>query len=146
MGEPLLKMVAGMPQARLNPLVAGYTGDQVEGARTSVHRSRPSRHLTFTVTTEDTVDLATADRQPHLGPGSHAGQEGRPGRSPVRIAPDDPVSQVSTSLSTGSAWPCARRSTSPSPGTIGDDVRLRRRAVMVGSPDVDDKLHMKHRR
>lgn len=75
MDEPLLKMVAGMPQARLNPLVAGYTGDQIEGAGASVHRSRPSRHLTLTVTTEGTVNLTTADRRPHPGLGSTLARE-----------------------------------------------------------------------
>jgi AraC-like DNA-binding protein len=59
MDESLVEMVTGKPQARLSPLVAGYTGYRIEGARPGVHRGLPSRHLTFIVTLDGTVDLAT---------------------------------------------------------------------------------------
>lgn len=58
MDEPLVEMVAGRPRAGLVPLVAGYTGYRVEGAPPGVHRGLPSRHLTFIVTLDGTVDLA----------------------------------------------------------------------------------------
>lgn len=51
-------MVAGRPRARLAPLVAAYTGYRIEDARPGVHRGLPSRHLTFIVTLDGTVDLA----------------------------------------------------------------------------------------
>jgi hypothetical protein len=59
MNEPLSEMVVGTPQARLSPLVAGYTGYRIEGAPPGVHRSLPSRHLTLIITLDGTVDLAT---------------------------------------------------------------------------------------
>ncbi|HEX6402618.1 MAG TPA: helix-turn-helix domain-containing protein [Pseudonocardiaceae bacterium] len=59
MDEPLVEMVAGKPRTRLSPLVTGYTGYRIEGARPGVHRGLPSRHLTFIVTLDGTVDLAT---------------------------------------------------------------------------------------
>lgn len=59
MDEPLVEMVTGKPRARLSPLVAGYTGYRIEGARPGVHRGLPSRHLTFIVTLAGTVNLAT---------------------------------------------------------------------------------------
>lgn len=52
-------MVAGKPRTQLRPLVAGYTGYRIEGAEPGVHRGLPSRHLTFIVTLDGTVDLAT---------------------------------------------------------------------------------------
>ena len=51
-------MVSARPQARLRPLVARYTGYRIEGAKPGVHRGLPSRHLTFIVTLDGTVDLA----------------------------------------------------------------------------------------
>jgi AraC-like DNA-binding protein len=51
-------MVTGRPRAQLAPLAAIYTGYRVEGARPGVHRGLPSRHLTFIVTLDGTVDLA----------------------------------------------------------------------------------------
>ncbi|MBV8993966.1 MAG: AraC family transcriptional regulator [Pseudonocardiales bacterium] len=59
MDEPLVEMVTGKPRARLSPLIAGYTGYRIEGAQPGVHRGLPSRHLTFIVTLDGTVDLAT---------------------------------------------------------------------------------------
>jgi AraC-like DNA-binding protein len=59
MDEPLVEMVAGKPRPRLSPLVTGYTGYRIDGARPGVHRGLPSRHLTFIVTLDGTVDLAT---------------------------------------------------------------------------------------
>ncbi|MDQ2881635.1 MAG: helix-turn-helix domain-containing protein [Actinomycetota bacterium] len=59
MDEPVVEMAAAKPRARLGPLVAGYTGYRIEGAQPGVHRGLPSRHLTFIVTLEGTVDLAT---------------------------------------------------------------------------------------
>jgi hypothetical protein len=56
--ELLVEMVARTPRARLSPLVAGYTGYRIEGAEPGVHRGLPSRHLTFIVTLDGTVDLA----------------------------------------------------------------------------------------
>lgn len=58
MNEPLIEMVAARPQPRLNPLVNGYTGYRIEGAEPGVHRGLPSRHLTFIVTLDGTVDVA----------------------------------------------------------------------------------------
>ena len=58
MSEPLVEMVVGRPRPRLSPLVAGYTGYRIEGAEPGVHRGLPSRHLTFIVTLDGTVDLA----------------------------------------------------------------------------------------
>jgi hypothetical protein len=52
-------MVVGKPRQRLSPLVAGYTGYRIDGARPGVHRGLPSRYLTFIVTLDGTVDLAT---------------------------------------------------------------------------------------
>jgi AraC-like DNA-binding protein len=51
-------MVSARPQARLSPLVARYTGYRIEGAKPGMHRGLPSRHLTFIVTLDGTVDLA----------------------------------------------------------------------------------------
>ncbi len=52
-------MVAWRPRALLAPLVAGYTGYRIDGAEPGVHRGLPSRYLTFIVTLDGTVDLAT---------------------------------------------------------------------------------------
>lgn len=59
MEEPLVEMIAWKPRARLAPLVGAYTGYRIEGAQPGVHRGLPSRHLTFIVTLDGTVDLAT---------------------------------------------------------------------------------------
>ncbi|MGH3697384.1 MAG: helix-turn-helix domain-containing protein [Pseudonocardiaceae bacterium] len=59
MDEPLMEMVAGRPRAGLAALVAGYTGYRMQGAPPGVHRGLPSRHLTFIVTLDGTVDLAS---------------------------------------------------------------------------------------
>jgi AraC-like DNA-binding protein len=58
MDESLVETVTGRPRPRLAPLVAGYTGYRIEGAQPGVHRGLPSRHLTFIVTLDGTVDLA----------------------------------------------------------------------------------------
>ncbi|MDQ4103621.1 MAG: helix-turn-helix domain-containing protein [Actinomycetota bacterium] len=59
MDEPLVEMVACRPRALLAPLVAGYTGYRIEGAEPGVHRGLPSRYLTFIVTLDGTVNLAS---------------------------------------------------------------------------------------
>lgn len=58
MREPLVEMVAARPRPQLSPLVAGYTGYRIAGAEPGIHRGLPSRHLTFIVTLDGTVDLA----------------------------------------------------------------------------------------
>ena len=57
MGEPLVDCVVARPRPGLRPLVTGYTGYRIEGAEPGVHRGLPSRHLTFIVTVDGTVDL-----------------------------------------------------------------------------------------
>jgi AraC-like DNA-binding protein len=57
--EPLVEMIAARPRGQVASLVAAHTGYRVEGARPGVHRGLPSRHLTFIVTLDGTVDLAS---------------------------------------------------------------------------------------
>ncbi len=52
-------MVTCRPRAPLTSLVGGYTGYRIEGAEPGVHRGLPSRYLTFIVTLDSTVDLAS---------------------------------------------------------------------------------------
>lgn len=59
MREPLVEMVPARPRPPLRPLVAGYTGYRIAGARPGIHRGLPSRHVTCIVTLDGTVDLAT---------------------------------------------------------------------------------------
>jgi AraC-like DNA-binding protein len=87
MNEPLVEMVAGKPQARLSPLVAGYTGYRIERARPGVHRGLPSRHLTFIVTLTGTVDLATMP-DPAQPPASFTTLVGGLHAAPAQISHD----------------------------------------------------------
>ena len=84
MSEPLVQMVAGRPRPQLSPLVAGYTGYRIEGAEPGVHRGLPSRHLTFLVTLDGTVDLA-AMPDPTLPPASFVALAGGLHASPALI-------------------------------------------------------------
>lgn len=58
MSEPVREMVAARPRPQLGPLVGGYVGYRTAGAEPGIHRGLPSRHLTFIVTLDGTVDLA----------------------------------------------------------------------------------------
>ncbi|SRR5579884_1102270 len=84
MDEPLIEMIAGRPRARLSPFVARYTGYRIEGAPPGIHRGLPSRHLTFIVTLDGTVDIATMP-DPAQPPGSFATLAGGLHASPVLI-------------------------------------------------------------
>ncbi|MDQ3988962.1 MAG: helix-turn-helix domain-containing protein [Actinomycetota bacterium] len=75
MGEPLVESVAARPRPALRSLVAGYTGYRIEGAEPGVHRGLPSRHLTFIITVEGTVDLA-AMPDPRQAPASFGAMVG----------------------------------------------------------------------
>ena len=65
MPEPLVEMVAARPRPQLGPLVAGYAGYRIAGAEPGIHRGLPSRHLTFIVTLDGTVDLAAMPDPAH---------------------------------------------------------------------------------
>jgi AraC-like DNA-binding protein len=84
MDQPLMEMVVGRPRARLSPFVAGYTGYRIEGAPPGVHRGLPSRHLTFIVTLDGTVDIATMP-DPAQPPGSFPTLAGGLHASPALI-------------------------------------------------------------
>lgn len=58
MSEPVREMVVARPRPQLGPLVGGYVGYRIVGAEPGIHRGLPSRHLTFIVTLDGTVDLA----------------------------------------------------------------------------------------
>lgn len=85
MNEPLAEMVAGRPRPRLAPLVASYTGYRIEGAPPGVHRGLPSRHLTFIVTLDGTVDLASMP-DPTQPPGSFSTLAGGLHSTPALIS------------------------------------------------------------
>ena len=68
-GEPLVESIAARPRPSLRPLVSSYVGYRIEGAPAGVHRGLPSRHLTFIVTLDGTVDLESMP-DPHQPPGS----------------------------------------------------------------------------
>ncbi|MGH3910199.1 MAG: helix-turn-helix domain-containing protein [Pseudonocardiaceae bacterium] len=82
---PVSEMVAARPRPQLTPLVAGYTGYRIEGAEPGVHRGLPSRHLTFIVTLDGTVDLA-AMPDPAQPPASFAALVGGLHCAPARIS------------------------------------------------------------
>ena len=77
--KPLVEMVAASPRAQLAHLVARYTGYRLEGAQPGVHRGLPSRHMTFIVTLEGTVDLAALP-DPDQPPASFTTLAGAPAR------------------------------------------------------------------
>lgn len=56
-GGALVEGVAALPRPSLSALVSSYQGYRIEGAEPGVHRGLPSRHLTFIVTLDGTVDL-----------------------------------------------------------------------------------------
>lgn len=80
-------MVPARPRPRLSALVAGYTGYRIEGAEPGVHRGLPSRHLTFIVTLDGTVDLA-AMPDPAQSPASFATLVGGLHATPALISHD----------------------------------------------------------
>lgn len=84
---PVSEMVAARPRPQLSPLVAGYTGYRIEGAEPGVHRGLPSRHLTFIVTLDGTVDLA-AMPDPAQPPASFATLVGGLHCAPALISHD----------------------------------------------------------
>lgn len=87
MNEPVVEMVTARPRAQLSPLVAGYTGYRIEGAKPGVHRGLPSRHLSFIVTLDGTVDLATMP-DPTASPASFTALAGGLHATPVLISHD----------------------------------------------------------
>lgn len=87
MDEPLTQMVTGRPRPQLNSLVAGYTGYRIEGAGPGVHRGLPSRHLTFIITLDGTVDIATMP-DPTQPPGSFTTLVGGLHATPALISHD----------------------------------------------------------
>lgn len=98
MREPLVEMVAGRPRPRLSPLVAGYTGYRIAGAEPGIHRGLPSRHLTFIVTLDGTVDLA-AMPDPTRPPTSFATLVGGLHTSPALISHDGHQHGIQLALS-----------------------------------------------
>jgi AraC-like DNA-binding protein len=86
-GGLLVESVVARPQPLLRPLVAGYIGYRVEGAEPGVHRGLPSRHLTFIVTLDGTVDLA-AMPDPRQPPASFTALAGGLHTSPALIRHD----------------------------------------------------------
>lgn len=87
MGEPLVESAAARPRPGLRPLVAGYTGYRIENAEPGVHRGLPSRHLTFIITVDGTVDLA-AMPDPRQGPASFGALVGGLHSGPALIRHD----------------------------------------------------------
>ncbi|MCA1675403.1 MAG: helix-turn-helix domain-containing protein [Actinobacteria bacterium] len=87
MREQLAEMVAARPRPQLSPLVASYAGYRIEGAEPGIHRGLPSRHLTFIVTLDGTVDLA-AMPDPAQPPASYATLVGGLHSAPALISHD----------------------------------------------------------
>lgn len=82
-----MELVAARSRPRLRPLVTSYTGYRIEGAPPGVHRGLPSRHLTFIVTLDGTVDLATMP-DPHQPPASFTALVGGLHAAPALIRHD----------------------------------------------------------
>ena len=83
-GEPVVESVAARPRPSLHPLVSSYTGYRIEGAPAGVHRGLPSRHLTFIVTLDGTVDVESMP-DPHQPPGSFTALSGGLHSTPALI-------------------------------------------------------------
>ncbi|HYZ07929.1 MAG TPA: helix-turn-helix domain-containing protein [Pseudonocardiaceae bacterium] len=87
MSEPLVESVAAQSCPGLRALVTGYTGYRIEGAAPGVHRGLPSRHLTFIITVNGTVDLATMP-DPRQAPASFGAMVGGLHSAPALIRHD----------------------------------------------------------
>lgn len=94
---PVVEMVTVRPRPQLRSLVAGYHGYRVEGAEPGVHRGLPSRHLTFIVTLDGTVDLA-ATPDPAQPPASFTTLAGGLHAGPVLISHDGRQHGIQLSL------------------------------------------------
>jgi AraC-like DNA-binding protein len=97
MPEPLTEMVVVRPRPQLGPLVASYTGYRIEGAEPGIHRGLPSRHLTFIVTLDGTVDL-TAMPDPAQAPASFTTLVGGLHAAPALISHDGHQHGIQLSL------------------------------------------------
>jgi AraC-like DNA-binding protein len=72
--DPIVEGAAALPALALRPFVAGYGGYRLDGFAPGVHRGLPSPRLTFIVSLDDPVDIATMP------------SPGRPGRFGAFVA------------------------------------------------------------
>ena len=79
---PNTEYVVGIPHPRLRPFVTSYTGYRLTGFDAGVHAGLPSRSLTFIVSFDDPLDVASEpgdiDREQYWG--MLAGLHARPAR------------------------------------------------------------------